>query len=712
MLRWCCCVFIFSLLTFPLFSQQKNHSSFGKVFTPKGDLRILIIYAGFDGDTLEQEFGEWKPAHRLPPWKPTDLFYSDFSDFKHYQQDSTVRNISKYYYEMSGPQPQNRLRIVADILPSKINITPEYAGDFAQCNRLVMEKMKSLYPDFDWSRYDKRTNFPRYILDNSISKPDMKPDYVIIAYRYWSGWKWQPKQEMRSWTKNYSVLDGLHGMEYNGYTFDGAGFTLADFEGRINYFQPNFIHELAHELFSCPHYSGANGAIGNYFHLPYMGWDMMNSLGGASCNAFERWLLGWSEISHDLKDYKDNGTYTLHDFITTGESIRIQIPFTDHQFLWIEHHEKKSVFDHKPWRGLLENIPPGSAGIPDKEAGVYMFIESVVPNRNAISESQVYDINKVNGIYPLHAGGNFDYLKPEQSTLSPHEYWNNLLYWFKRGKENPLSGSNPYIAYRNDMDNNGRIENIPASVGAFNGMRNTESFPIVKEVLNGTPTLTYANGGGRNTLTLPYRRSDAFQTGDQLGTGYNPMLTNRPMYNWNASRLQPFFLNGLYIKVLQRKNGAATLNIRFNRTEINDSARWCGNIVLNKIPFAAKGYDLWLKKGARLRLDLSGTPNKHLPPFVNPTVLTIDSGAVMYADAGSCLSLLEGSRLVIKKGGILKIGNKAKIIVEEGSRIELQEGAQLLLSNSAAVEAPDANCLFIDKGAFINRKENIVVTGE
>src|SRR5690606_12301697 len=143
---------------------------------------------------------------------------------------------------------------------------PSTARSFGDCNRLVMEKMMAEFPDFDWQPYDSRKNMPKYKFDNSISEPDKKPDYVIIAYRYAPGWSIQPKAGMQNWAANYSRLDGLHNTKCNGYSFDGAGFTLAGFEGKTSQFKGLFIHELAHELYSCPHYSGTNNALGNYFH--------------------------------------------------------------------------------------------------------------------------------------------------------------------------------------------------------------------------------------------------------------------------------------------------------------------------------------------------------------------------------------------------------------------------------------------------------------
>ena len=460
-------------------AQEANNSTFGKIFTPKGDLRILIIYAGFEGFDESQGVNNWPANSELPDWKPEELFYKSFDEFSKFSKDTTITNISKFYHEMS--QPNGNFRMVADVFPRRINIDLANANNFSSCNRLVMEKIQKEYPDFDWSRYDQRTNFPNYKFDNSVSKPDKKPDYVIIAYRYLRSWQRQPKEGMNLWTPTYSSLDGLWGMNFNGYTFDGAGFTMGTFDGKGN-FTELFLHELAHELYSCPHYSSANGAMGKYFNTPVCGSDMMSMLKGQVASAFERWLLGWIEIKHDLKNWKDNGIYELKDFVTSGDAIRIKIPHTEEQYLWIENRQSKSIYDHNPWRKQLYNQPTGSKGIPDRDKGLYIYIEDVVSERQKIDAGLVYNLEKVNGIMPLHARGNHDYIFPKRLTYTngntpsyEQVYWNNKVYWLEQGKPNAIAGINPFVNYRNDLDSNGVINNIIGPNGEFNGMTDRKS---------------------------------------------------------------------------------------------------------------------------------------------------------------------------------------------------------------------------------------------
>ena len=176
----------------PFTEQAGNYAPYGGVFTPKGDLKVLIIFAGFYGFDNNQSLDGWgDPTGQnsfpnyvdLQTGEALDLFYDDISDFTAYANDENVKNLSKYYYEMS----LGTFRMIGEVFknpatgaPVRINIDPTGASNFAECNKRVMEKMKLLYPQFNWAPFDNRDNFPNYLTDNSISSSDFFPDYVMI----------------------------------------------------------------------------------------------------------------------------------------------------------------------------------------------------------------------------------------------------------------------------------------------------------------------------------------------------------------------------------------------------------------------------------------------------------------------------------------------------------------------------------------------------
>ncbi len=124
---------------------------------------------------------------------------------------------------------------------------------------------------------------------------------------------------------------------------------------------PTEIHELGHHLFgmtNSAHYGG--GSPLNEGDLVTLsansGWGIM--CGSHSCmvsdNGYERWRLDWRGPDND--DYpiaannqesdieKADGpkSFTLRDFVTYGDAIRIKLPYVDegalNQYIWLENH--------------------------------------------------------------------------------------------------------------------------------------------------------------------------------------------------------------------------------------------------------------------------------------------------------------------------------------------------------------------------------------
>ncbi len=363
-----------------------NYAPYGEVFTPKGTIRTLIIFAKFTND-MDQPCGNWSYNADAPDFvnpidaSAPDLIFSSTNEFTIYANTDN-RSLSKYYNVMSS----NQFNFLGDILsnsdgtPHCIEIDPTSnnsdfpynATGWSEINKRVMTKMKQDFPSFDWSPYDLHENKPLYKFDASATGPDNKPDYVIFCYRYSNGWSTQPVSGMNTWAGSqggYSILDGLSSFAYNGYTFDGSGYTNCTGGYDVDSYVNIMSHEIAHELYSCPHIMGANNAFGTRWRFPKSGWGLMKSSSGVqniSANGWERWLLGWIEltcgspsINTDIKSESDllnGGIYTVRDFITTGDVVRIRIPHTTNTYLWIENHQLLSSFDHKKWAGTVASI--------------------------------------------------------------------------------------------------------------------------------------------------------------------------------------------------------------------------------------------------------------------------------------------------------------------------------------------------------------------
>jgi len=665
-------VVLFSLcLTNLLNGQDKRNSSYGGPFTPKGDIRFLVIYAGFENDCNDRENGIWpnnNKAQGVPDCKTfplyyKDLFYSDYSQFKEDAEDFTISN---FYYQMSRHHPTNPpLRIVADIFPERINIKGTNED-----NTEVFRQIQEKYPNFDWSRYDQRKNDPHFQFDNSTTGPDHVIDYVVIIYR-------KPGCGGYANTNFYMFTTGIHGKEEKYKVSSVSGFT-------INYGMSDIVkvfhHELAHTLYNCPHFYYANNVCGNYFYAS-TGWGMM-AYGEilSTCNAWESWYLGWKELDdqHDLRSYKQNGIYTIRDFVTTGDALRIKLPFCN-QYLWIENHAGISKLDQRKYYELDGMDVP----IPKANMGLFMFIENVTSDRNQLLSplSSTY----ANGLKALHSNGNYDY-DAISSEIDRH-WFRNRIVDFRSLLANPTSAHNDISIIRSNYDfdtlypdkiiygsyTNNTHEGSTTCGTHFGPNTRQEAMQVVKK--NGMYTydvlgtsMAFGNG------LLP----------EKIGVSYNPVIINHQKYVC-PDQLEPILLNGISITILsQGPTKEFKLEIKFDDTDIVRDQRFTGNLVLNDIENAPM--DLHILQGKKLMVDKSGSPNRftkgelvngefEFPDFINPSILTVDSNAVVAIENKASLVISEGSTLRVKAGGTLIIKGKGKLKISTDSYLCIEPGA-------------------------------------
>jgi hypothetical protein len=399
----------------------------GLAFTPKGDMRALIVCVGFGPTWDNQSCNDWPTgSNTLPDWANSkEYMYNSYSDFSTYASSNHYQNISRFYYEMSDGD----FRFIADVYPNRINIDLTGLTFYSQINRRALGVMKSQNPNFDWSPYDSRKNKPEYLEDYSTSSPDSVVDFIIFVYRYNNEWTNFPV----SITSNGVATNAIYSTSiYNGYKFDvDCGYT--HFTGGKNFYNL-FIHEVAHNIFRCPHYAMANSIVGDYFYGQH-GWGMMKlSTVINSALGWERWLLDWIEIEansvnsdiNSASDLPSNGEFILRDHITTGDVIRIKLNNGDgdNQYLWIENHQGLSVFDERTMRTDGCGNP-----MPASPRGMLAYIESIKGDKTDFSKNIFSHASAMNGIKYIHPAGNFDY--NISNTANAGCLWGNLLYNFK-----------------------------------------------------------------------------------------------------------------------------------------------------------------------------------------------------------------------------------------------------------------------------------------
>lgn len=660
-------------------------STHGGSFTPQGDLKALVVFVVFEDNNpanpkfnnKDAKFWGWDAYKNngLPKvvdpktGNSFDYIFNRPEDFTQENLDKIDYNFSKEFYLMSN----GKFKFMGEVFKDStgeanvVKVNPNEVASWSGMNRKVVEKMKKMNPKMDLSSFDQRKNNPQFKFNNadtSVHKADGVVDYIIFLYRYKKNWGLQPVPGMQHWVGSgggFSSI-GIASLEkYNGYKF-AQGFTMM-------YQSGVFIHEIAHTLHNAPHMMGVNHTTGDYFERPAAGWGStvgMKMFQGF--NAWERWYLGYIDptMINNEGDIRETNEFILRDFITTGDAVRIKLPFVTEQYLWLENHTGEHFFDQHQWKGtVIDNDT-----IANNASGVYAYVERITAKKTNIIRPLT---NITNGLKPLNASGNYDYQVYDEPPSS--NAWGNKLYKFKRLKENPLSGTNRWYYFMHDFNKDGKIK---MDRNYNHASQESEVIQLEEVDTDQFKRLYGAFGGYDPNKSVGYARSPAFGDGDVLGMTSNPALTNHQRYSHTKQKEEPIVLNGLEIRFEEIPNSTdIKVKVAYKKTDIQRNLRWTGNIELPNIS-QDDNADLALKKHKKLRLDKSGTNDRHTKndqgDFINPTQFVVKSDAKVRLEKKSVWVIDADASLVLEKG--------AEFILDKKSRIRIKKGGRLLLNGN------------------------------
>src|SRR5690606_13281963 len=373
------------------------------------------------------------------------------------------------------------------------DMTTSPPGNWNGVNNLVIQELENINPDFpiEDEGLDLRTRIPSpdaFTIDNSVNPtPDDEIDLTFIIYRYNPDWSTQPITNMDNWagSQGGQVASYNGAIELNNHKFGkGAIITSSKSVSNINLV---FLHELAHVLMEGSHQMGANGDYGEYLSPLTCGWGTMGSstpIFYPMLNSWERWWNGYIDPPTITPEDNDIEIW-LRDYITTGDAIRVQDPFSnlsndgEYQYLWIENHTGKSNFDQKPNAEYNLTINGQLIGVfPDSDHGVYMFVDDM-------NESREEPNGNENGLKPINASGNWNF------TMNESEFYTNnngkpFLFQFELDEENIIGGISPWLKY------NYNIPDDPNEVLYFL----TEVASIDRELVNDNNEFLFRSLGG------------------------------------------------------------------------------------------------------------------------------------------------------------------------------------------------------------------------
>ncbi len=686
-------VWLTAILPLHLYGQISSRNGFN--LTSSGTVRVLLVFGEVinDPDYLKETYTSWPPGQM-----PTDPGYM----LDTLLNSSNIHGkLTKLFYDASFGE----FTLIGDYVNSLMQI--DYNSYSGTMGEIVGNYLNSIPADdittahqytFNGSDFD---NWQYNDTNGAVKTPGMdnKIDLIIVLWRVNSLFR----DECNSCGTVFSIYNpvkGKGGSEYGSVTTAYSGTEW----GAIR-------HEIAHSLLGSDAFAtgGHCGNTGRTTIPKQGGYSILNYAVGASgtlYNGFDRWRLGWklpskqyyisaldattkTPVNTDLvyvasAPYHD---YILRDFVTTGDVIRIQLPYLKsekpnvrYQYLWLENHQMVSELD-----------------LNKRDAkGIYAYIQvgwDDTTNFTNNGDKQYLTF--------LHGMGNYDLTYKPDSTI-----------YLNSDKQNPLTGYSMIqgLAY-NIID-----PNIIDGVSYYDKI-------FADEVINAKSVL-------KDGITLPSSDyafptwpgwgtiHDPFIAGRKIGICSNPATTPILTYKVNHFKAVPnltprdydnekIYLNGLSFEVLECRppNGDIKVRIRYNDFDVNNDVRWCGPIVLNE------RVDL---KNGTIILDQGFTPTRPVNPimfgeqkiYASPTVFTNKPFAEFNMFEATQTVVKNNSAFILEHHGALNIKDDAVFTVKSGSTLALHNGSSIFIQGSGRLE--------IEAGAYVcfEHEDSVFITLE
>lgn len=489
------------------------------------------------------------------------------------------------------------------------------------------------------------------------------------------------------------------------------------------------MHELSHLLFGGNEYhtTGGNHRGSGSLFMPFIsiqgGYGLMGCNGSSlvCCNGYERWRMHWKH--HEAADYisahditnqhsipsditreMGNCSFILRDFITSGDAIRIKLPYKDsdkssNQYIWLENHQvgKNNKLDFLQFSDV-ECRPKGSAGI-------YAYYQV---GRDDLSQAEVHERDNLRMI-PAEGFWNYSLVVDTAAAYNLQcVNWEIHDYYHRREDANPFGGYH-------DME---EFFTPDEDAQKLTLKHRKHTWRIVK--------------GGKvwDNLASYGDDFDAFTEATKLNMSSNPSTCNtRTYYNYlnysgssNSTRMaekntRTTYLSGLSIEMIPQANGNFLVHIRWDDYDITNSAIWTGEIALTERAVLTRGNDLALMQNLTPAQFERDPESGHFAPVTRwrclpgsqflqepETSVTLDEKSILVIDSAAHYTLSDGATLRVRKGSTLQINAGATLELKGNSRLIVNAGATLIVRGELSQE--EKSKLTIRNGAKIIRQKD------
>jgi hypothetical protein len=660
--------------------QESRH---GWYLSPHGTIRVLVIFAEIDWDVEPGKDPQpggadhW-PKGQLPRWKD-DLFDP-------HPRPLPTAKVSRYYHDIS----LGRLAVLGDYMDQLVVIRQsEHPGltNAHGINRLVVAEANKLgqlrtqhrmsVADFDQWKRGGRPGLPK---QQGPDDPHSYDHLMVI---------------LRNSTLTHgqgSVDPGspgpLFGYESDSQSRFGA---MNDLPFAI------LKHEFNHLFLGGNnfHSGGGNAAsFQSYFMSLQGGWSMMGAANSSllTCCAWDRDRLGWMpegathrirardtagrETNTDLDPLAgDTGLFVLRDFVTSGDALRIRIPFIPEdryqQWLWIENHQgyrrNGSPTDRFHWESANTCIDP-------VEPGLFMMMQ--VDREDRVG-ANIFG-GHADYLRPIPANGRYDMVLRDDTLRNSCPFGgDSQVFSLDPRLANPLTGNHEQELPVYDREVDGIVKRTEAFM---TGARWERGRITAQSVFFGRPEHAFQMTGKR-----------------KIGMGTNPSSTNmltlvsahgRAMHKGGAPDVRTIYLNGISVEMLDMAtNGEITVRVRANDTRIEEDLRWCADSIVLPPLKGYQGHALVVAPRKCLLLDRSRTPTRIEQVveegrgswFAAPTRLVLQPGASAWVEPRATLELRNGSEILLMPGSSLQLAPRARLRMERGTRIVVNGDARVEL---------------------------------